>query len=286
VATHKIAGSKVRRAASMLAAFLVSAGVLLGAAPVSIAQNDSASFRDLATGQDFRVRVAAALALGKSKSPGARPALEKALRDPHPAVRSAAAAALGALGNPAALPALQAASGRERDAGVKAQMEQTIKRLLSAPGAPHTKAKFLVTLGKIENKSGVHGATLVPALKTSTRSRMAQVPGVEVLADGADAVAEGRSRKLPAFALDGSLTQLAKKSGADGIGYAARVEYLIRKVPDQTLKGTMSGAAQAMADAKQVRGASELDQLQQDALSAAVDVALKNASPTLEAATR
>jgi hypothetical protein len=282
VATQKSAGSRWRRVARALCAGVLSASVLVGAAPVSIAQDDSGSFRDLATGQDFRVRVAAALALGKSKSPGARPALEKALSDPHPAVRSAAAAALGALGNPAALAALKGAAGREGDPGVKAQMDATIKRL----SGPQAKAKFLVTLGKIENKSGVSGTSLVTALKSSTRSRMSNVPGVEVLADGADAVAEGKSRNLPAFALDGTLTQLAKKSGADGIGFAARVEYLIRKVPDQTLKGTMAGAAQAMADAKNVRGSTELDQLQLDALAAAVDVALKNASPTLEAATR
>ncbi|MFT3771998.1 MAG: HEAT repeat domain-containing protein [Minicystis sp.] len=284
MATHKITGSRANRAAMALLAGLVAAFVTLGSVPVSVAQNDTSSFRDLATGSDFRVRVAAALALGKSKSPGARPALEKALSDPHPAVRSAAAAALGALGDAGALPVLRTAAGREADAGVKSQIEQTIKRLSGT--APQGKAKFLVSLGKLENKSGVTGPALLGALKASARSRIAQVPGVEVVADGTDAAAEGKSRNLPAFALDGSLTQLAKKQGSEGVGYAARVEFLIRKVPDQTLKGTMSGAAQALADAKQVKGTSELTQLQMDALDAAVDGALKNASSALAAAMR
>ena len=116
---------------------------------------------------------------------------------------------------------------------------------------------------------------------------MALVPGVELLAEGADPAIEGKSRNLPAFTVDGSLTQLAKKQGSDGIGYAARVEYLIRKMPDQTLKGTMSGSAQSVADANAVRGQSELlGQLQLDSISGAVDSALKGASPALEAAMR
>jgi hypothetical protein len=276
------AGSRARIA---IAAALCAAFVTLGAVPVSTAQSDASAFRDLATGSDFRVRVSAALALGKSKSPGARPALERALRDPHPAVRSAAAAALGMLGDAAALPALRAAAAREANAGVKSQMQQTIARLSHGARARPSKAKFLVTMGKLENKAGVSWQ-LMGALKTSARSRIAQVPGVEVLADGTDAALEGRSRNLPAFALDGSLTQLAKKQGKDGVGYAARVEFLIRKVPDQTLKGTMSGAAQAVADAKQVRGQSELAQLQMDALDAAIDGAFKGASSALAAATK
>lgn len=284
MATHKTARPTSRPRAAFLAG-LLAAVITVGSAPTSVAQSDTSAFRDLATASDFRVRVAAALALGKSKSPGARPALERALGDEHAAVRAAAAAALGALGDASALGPLRAAAGRESTASVKAQMEQTIKRLTGRV-APQSKPKFLVALGKIENKSGVSGAALVGAFKDSTRARMAQVPGVEVLAEGADPSAEGKSRNLPAFALDGSLTQLAKRQGDGGVGYAARVEFLIRKMPDQTLKGTMSGAAQALADVKQIRGSSEMDQLQRDALAAAVDGALKGAGPALEAATR
>lgn len=274
-------GTRGRRFAASLLASVLAAFVTLGAVPATMG-DDSSSFRDLATGSDFRVRVAAALSLGKSKSPGARPALEKALSDSHPAVRSAAAAALGALGDAGAVPALKAASSREADSGVRSQIDKIIKRL----GGRQIKAKYLVTVGKLENKSGVAGTTLIGALKASTQSRIAQIPGVEVLGDGDDAAALGKSRNLPVFALDGSLMQLAKKQGADGVGYSARVEFLIRKVPDQTLKGTMSGAAAALADAKNVRGASELSQLQEAAVDGAVDGALKGAGNALAAAVK
>jgi hypothetical protein len=275
---------RVRRANSLLAAALLAAHVMLGSSRVSIADNDGAAFRDLATGSDFRVRVAAALALGKSKNKNARFALERALRDAHPAVRSAAAAALGQLGDPLALPALRGASQREKIVGVKNQMDQVVTRL--SAHAKKGKPKYLVSVGKLDNKSGVSGASLLGALRESTRERMAQVPGVEVLDDGADVGAASKSRNLPAFALDGSITQLKKKQATGSIAYAARVEYLIRKMPDHTLKGTMMGAAQATADTAQVRGPAELTQLQLDAVAGAVDGALRGAGKALEAATR
>lgn len=254
--------------------------LVVGAVPVSSADDDSKAFRDLATATDVRARVAAAETLGKSKNPGARPALEKALANPQPAVRSAAAAALATLGDARAVGALKSASSSESTSGVKAQMDQAIKRL----SAPVTKTKFLVALGRIDNKSGVTSPTVVSELKDATRSRIAQVPGVELLDDGADLGAEAKRRKLPVFKIDGSLTQLAKRTGSDGVGFAARVEYLVRKMPEQTLKATMSGAAQALADEKQVRGARELLQLQQDAVSGAIESALKGVSPVLESA--
>lgn len=282
MARHRITRSLARRVLAVLLAVLSAAPVTLGSSVVSRADDEATLVRDLASAGDFRVRVAAALALGKLKTSGARAALSKALKDAHPAVRAAAAAALGALGDAAALPALRAALAREASSDVKAQIDTTIKRLVAA----QTKPKFVLVLGKLEDKSGVSSAAITGAFRTSTRARMMLVAGVDVLADGADVAAEGKSRNLPAFALDGSLTKLEKRQADGGVGYAARVEYVIRKMPDQILKGTMNGAAQAMADIKQIRGAGELEQLKLDAMDAAVESALKSAGPTLQAASR
>jgi hypothetical protein len=275
-----------------LAGVLLALTALTVLPPSSSADPDASAFRDLAVGTDFRVRVAAALTLGKSSSAGARPALERALGDAHPAVRAAAAAALGALADARALPSLRAALATESVPDVKAAIDRTIQRLATSGASgsgntpPNAKARFLVSLGKLENRSGLAVDKLAPALKSSTRSRMAQVPGVEVLADGTDPGVESKSRNLPAFTVDGSLTKLDKQQGAENIGYAARVEYVIRKMPEAKLAGSMRGSAAAFADTKQVKGPDDLAQLQIDALSAAVDQALKGATPTLESALR
>jgi len=260
--------------------------VAIGTVPVSTAQDDTIAFRDLATGSDFRVRVAAALALGKSKNPGARAALEKALSDPHPAVRAAASAGLGHLGDSSAVPALQAALGREATPSVKTQLESTLKKLNGGgSSAPAGRAKFLVQLGRIDVRA--NGAAFsVATLKNATRNKMAALPGVEIVADGSDVGAASHSRGLPGFTVDGALTRLAKGTSGGGVSVSARVEYLVKKMPDQAIKATMSGTAEAEADSREIRGAKEMDQLQQDAVNAAVDSAFKQAGRALEAASK
>lgn len=262
-------------------AMVLATSMIVGSTSPSTAQDkDTAAFRDLAIGKDYRVRVAAALALSKSKSAGARPALEKALRDPHPAVRAAAVAALKAQGNAAAVPALKAALSTESSANVKRQIQGAIERLSKRS----TKARFLVRLGKFENRSGVKNAALGALLRQHTRDRVAQFSDIEIVADGLDVAAEGKSRNLPAFTIDGSVIQLSRRQGADGIGYAARVEYVIREMPSQTLKGSLTGSAQAFAEAGRVRGRQALAQLQSDAVAGAIESALKRAPLALEAA--
>lgn len=274
--------TRALKAFALLAASLV---LLLGS-PRSHAQDTrtESAFRDLATGADFRLRVAAALSLGKSKLPAARSPLEKALGDPHPAVRAAAAAALAALGDTASLPALKAAASRE-SGSVKSQIETSIKRL--STGATSTgRTKFLVALGRVDARTREASPGIMNTLRAATRSKIAQVPGVELLADGADAGVESKSRGLPVLFVDCALTQLARGESKSDVSYAARVEYLIRKVPDQTLKGTMTGRAEAAADARAVRGRGELAQLQVDAVTAAVDSAMKGATISFESAAR
>ncbi len=269
----------------VLLSIVLALVVVVGSPPVSTAQDDSAAFRDLAGGSDFRVRVAAALALGKSKNPGARAALEKALSDPHPAVRAAASAGLGHLGDSAAVPAIRSALARETTPSVKSQFESTIKKLDGGgSSAPAGRAKFLVQLGRIDIRGGaVYNAA---SLKAATRSKMASLPGVEVVSDGADVGAASQSRGLPGFTLDGSLTKLAKGQSSGAISVSARVEYLVKKMPDHTIKATMAGNAEAEADQREIHGAKEMDQLQQDAVNAAVDSAFKQAGRAFEASAK
>jgi hypothetical protein len=274
----------IRRALRIGLASLVLLCSVVPAA-VSTAQDYSGTIRDLVTGGDFRVRVAAALSLGKAKnSNAARLALENALGDSHPAVRAAAAAALGTAGNTSSFTALKTASSKETTGSVKAQMENTMKRLSAPAAAAAPRARFLVSVGKLQNKSGVNSA--MPTFRSTTYSHMAQIPGAEVLAEGADAGTESKSRGLPVLVMDGSLTRLARDTSGSDVRFSAKVEYLIRQVPEQSLKGTVSGAAQALADARSVKSEREVAQLQADAVTAAVESAMKGAPPALEAAAK
>jgi HEAT repeat protein len=85
---------------ALLALLLSASATALSAPPLSDL------LQKLARGPDFRVRVSAALQLGKTKSSVARSALETALDDENAAVRAAAAAALKVIGDPTAINAL------------------------------------------------------------------------------------------------------------------------------------------------------------------------------------
>src|ERR1041385_635192 len=82
----------------------------------------------LARGPDFRVRVSAALQLGKTKSAIARSALETALDDENAAVRAAAAAALKVIGDPTAINAL-ARHENDGSAAVRSQIKTSLAAL-------------------------------------------------------------------------------------------------------------------------------------------------------------
>jgi hypothetical protein len=243
--------------------------------------DDAATLRkDLSSGGDFRVKVAAALALGKSRDKNALGPLVDALGDAHPAVRAAAAAALGSLGDPAAIPALTKARSAEKTDSVRSQLDTTIALLKTSSA----KTKFLIQIGRLENKSGTNSSEVSNAFKAAARERLGSLPGIELLSDNADPSAESKKRQLPAIVLDGNLMKLAKAKDGKDVGFQAHVEFVLRKLPDQALKGSVKGDAKALADAAAVRGERELSQLQVDAVTAATESALKSAPRVIEAA--
>jgi len=265
---------------SRLVTMLVAAAMMLGT--TSALGDEAALIKELQTGSDYRVRVTAALGLGKLKSASARAALEKALSDSNAAVRASAAAALASMGDAAAAGALKSAIAREKDASIKAQMETALQKIQK----PKIQAKYLVKLGKVENKSSVSQDSLTKLLKTHSEKQMGAVAGVEVVTEG-DLAATAKSRNLPAFLLDGALKELAEDKSKDGVGVSAKVEYVIRKIPDQALKGSMTGSAKAIGDPAQIkRVTGAMAQLQNDAIEGAVESACKGLGTALDAASK
>jgi hypothetical protein len=263
-----------------IAALLAVVAVLAGGAPASVSRAEDVStlHKDLATGGDFRVRVTAALALGKIKDPSSVGPLSRALSDSQGAVRAAAAAALGSLGDPSAIAALEGAKQKEDTASVKNAIEATITKLKNK-----SKTKFLVTVGRLENKSG--NPKMSQTFTAAAKSGLSRLPGVEIVTDSS-AVAESQKRKLPLVALDGRLVQLEKANSGADVGYSAKVEFIVRKLPEQSLKGSVKGNAQALANGAAVRTDKQVTQLQNDAVNAAVEKALEAAPTALEAATK
>ena len=85
----------------------------------------------------FKVRVQAALLLGKLGDKGGADALIKALADEDKSVRAMAAQSLGKVGGAAAAPALKALLGREHDSFVVTQIKIALSAL-EEPGRRRT----------------------------------------------------------------------------------------------------------------------------------------------------
>jgi HEAT repeat protein len=269
-----------------VATTLTATGRLALAQDVSVAA--AAALRDVQTSTDFRVRVNAALFLGRARPPGAREALEFALDDAHPAVRSAAASAIGTLGDPAAAPALQQRLGREAAASVRAQIEAALEqlRLAAAQGTGAHRlspgARVVVRLGTMRNNSGIRGDELRRVLHEAARSRARALRGADVIGDtDAPLLALAAARHLPVVTLDGLLTRLTESVADDGLQVRAMVEFAMRR--EQELRGILSGAATTFGTGQTISDQGRR-RLQDDAVDGAVQSALRGVEGLLIAA--
>ena len=246
--------------------------------------------RELASSGDFRVRVNAALVLGRMKPEGAVDALEHGLSDAHPAVRAASAEALGALGDSAALPALAQRSAIETSTSVKAQIRVAMDTVRGgsteaqsdAAHTPPSEVRYMIALGAMHNATGVRGDDLCQVLSNAARERSLAMPGAAVVDDAHQRKAAAR-RHIPVITLDGNLSQIVESNVGDSVQVHVRVDFTVRR--DQTLKGTVSGAATTFGSAATMTPEAR-QRLQDDAVEGAVQSALRGAEQGLIVAAR
>lgn len=232
-------------------------------------------------GSDFRVRVQAALELGKTRNKVALKPLEGALDDPNAAVRAASAAALKVLGNRQAIPALKQ-HRLDRSSAVRTQ----IRVSLAALEGVHRKGKpkLLIKLGKIRDGAGVRSRQVMGELEQASRDRLGQLPGVEVLDDADDYRAAARRRHPPVVMVTGRLKRLrARRQGSEVI-VSAKIEYVVHRLPERSIAAMVSGSASTRVSPSELRNRDRMAQLRRAVLVAAVDSAVRRAPPALEQA--
>src|SRR5688500_2610392 len=191
--------------------------ISLVAAPVFGKPDLQELISQLRDGKDFRVRVQAALQLGKSMSNEAFNPLVGALDDENASVRAAAVAALESLGDPRAIEPLKE-HRLDRSEAVRKQIKASLAEL-EAQQTP--KPKVLVKLGSMRNSSGVKSKRVESDLAQASRQKLNELPGVRVLVEGDD----GAGRKTPVVMVTGSVEQLKASREGTSIVYTAKVEY-------------------------------------------------------------
>lgn len=261
-------------------------GVLVIVLATTAAGDSIAS--DLTDAPDFRVRVQAALRIGRQGGAQARAELEKGLTDSHPAVRASCAVALGNMGDAGAVPAIERAMRAESSPAVKTAMKESVDKLRAAGSAANAtggieNAKYVVQLGAMRNNTGVRVGDLESAMQQAARNKARSIKGAVVI-DTSDAgtLRRANERRIPVLLLDGTLTRLAQTTGRDGgVIVTAQVDLSVRKVPQQTLKGTVSGNASASDDAR-ASGRAILE-LQNRAVGGAVESAVSSVGSEIAA---
>jgi hypothetical protein len=274
----------------MRAIVRLAIGAILSLPPLIAVERASsaqvaAAEQDLATSDDFRIRVGAALLLGKSKPPEARALLERALGDPHPAVRTAAAAALAALGDAAAIPALERRAAGEPSPSAKAEMTASAATLRRVAQGPWSSARYVVQIGMMKNRTPLRGEQASEVLRAATAARAHAIPGA-VVTDGTDRslLAQAGARHLPILELDGSLQRLSQGQKNAQVTFDALVEYSVRRLPGQMLRGTLSGTATSIGSLSALSDPTILTMLQNQAIDGAVESALRGADRGLSQA--
>jgi len=284
-------GSSGRSTRRRVARVFIAVGIVVAMATTCWADDGSSALRELASSTDFRVRVTAALLIGRSKPAGAREALEQALGDSHPAVRLAAADALGGLRDVAAVPALEQHLTTDPSPSVKAQIRATLDKLHGvSSGQTEATAhrigpdvRCVVVLGAMRNASGIRGDDLRLVLSEAARSRVQSLHGVLLSEADGPLLQQAAARHVPIVVLDGSVSTVSESRADGNVQVRARVEFTVRR--DQTLKGTVSGAATTFGSGPTLSDPGRR-RLQDDAVSGAVQSALRGADQGLIVAAR
>jgi hypothetical protein len=236
----------------------------------------------LENGGDFRVRVQAALELGRIKDTSAREPLEKALDDKHASVRAAAAAALEKLGDVQALPALRL-HRLDASPAVRRQVREAIVAL--EMDERKQGAKVLIKLGVMRTAT-TGASSVVQALTRASRSQLSQLPEVHVLEESEDADTASNGHKLPVVLVTGRVQKLQVSRQGRDVTYSAKVEYVLHRMPEQAIMGKVSGSASATASEAEVRDKRKRAELRQAVLDAAVASAVRRTPAALQAVAR
>src|SRR5262249_52904830 len=134
----------------------------------------------------------------------------------------------------------------ESSGAVKSQLKSSIDQLSArrGKGMPLEGARFVLQLGNMKNATSVRGDQLGSVMRDAAKTRASTVRGALVV-DGADpsALQRANEKNIPVILLDGTITRLSQGASNGSVMVQAQVEFTMRKIPQQTLEGTLSGAA-------------------------------------------
>jgi hypothetical protein len=229
--------------------------------------------RALMQDSSYKVRVQAALVLGKLNDKRAVPALIQALHDENETVRGVAATSLGRIGDKSASNALMVASTSDASEFVRSQAKKALELVAGGGGAlvsapPNAGARFYVAIG-FTAKGGA-GGEYSRLVREALAKQLQKVPSVTLSVSGAGGEPSRSllsSKHLSGFIVDGSIQRLSATPAGGQQTIDCDLKAFIATFPDKSIKAmTQEGASLQTGS-----GQSEADSGKRDCLAAAAD---------------
>jgi hypothetical protein len=228
--------------------------------------------RALMQDPSYKVRVQAALVLGKLSDRRAVPALVQALHDENETVRGAAATSLGRLGDRGAAAALMASSTGDSSEFVRGQARRALETVVGSGGGgsappPRAGARFYMAVDF--SSGGKGGPEYAKLVREALQRELQKLPSVTLTVSGGGAPSRAllSSHHLQGFVIDGTIQRLSSSPASGGQQIDCDLKAFVATFPDRAIKMmTQEGASLQTGS-----GPSDTDSGKRDCLVAAVE---------------
>ncbi len=217
----------------------------------------------------YKVRVQAALVLGKLADKRAVPALSQALSDENESVRGVAATSLGRIGDPSAANALLRATNDPSEF-VRTQAKKALELVSGGSSgivqpAAKAGARFYLAVGFQGAQRG--GPEYGDLIRSGLTRELAKLPNVTLNAGGEPTAAHLSSKKLQGFIVDGTIERLSSSKQGGQVQIDCDVKAFVATFPQKSIKMmTTEGASLQVGG-----GPSQEIAAKKDCLAAAVE---------------
>jgi len=227
----------------------------------------------------YKVRLQAAVVLGKIHDRRAVPGLVQALGDSNFNVRGMAAEALGEIGDESARVALVRAS-HDGNSFVRTQAQAALRVLDAVPPAGSissrnsvTGEKIFLAVGRMGDRTGRASSELRDRMRQFVLAQLSGTPYVSL---------HGPAAHARGFIVDGAIRELLLRTQRDYIEASCEVELVISTYPSHSIVMMTTGGATVQTPRLRYR-AREDGSMERDALENAVRGAHQNLLQFLEA---
>jgi hypothetical protein len=233
----------VRRALRIAAAVLLAVFVAHRASGAAPDAKLDELCKALVDDGNYKVRVQAALVLGRLADARAVPSLIKALGDPNKTVRGIAAQALGQLGDAAAADPLRKLMAKEADPFVRSQAEKAIAALSGGASGPGKRAKIYLAFGPFTGGTKSAGPEAAKIVADALSKELGKLPAVTL------SLSPGDQHNFPktgllGFYIDGNITRLEDVVSGGASETNCDVKVMVARWPTKSIiSWTNAGAS-------------------------------------------